>query len=91
MTATTRWNSADRFACRCCGKPAVGGRTHCGCETAAEPCCGFAGCKWPAKWSCRKLWGKGDTLKTCDGHKPDPAKRPAALKGLPFFYEVKPL
>lgn len=53
--------------------------------------CGFSGCKKPAKWACRQLWGKGGTLHTCDEHKPDPGKRPESLKHLPFFYEVKPL
>ncbi len=53
--------------------------------------CGFSGCKKPAKWEARKLWGKGSTLCTCDAHKPDASKRHASLQNLPFFYEVKPL
>jgi hypothetical protein len=50
--------------------------------------CGFSGCKDKAVWSCRKLWGEGGTLLTCDAHKPDPKTRPASLRHLPFFYEV---
>jgi hypothetical protein len=53
--------------------------------------CEFSGCKNEARWSCRKLFGKGDTICTCDEHKPDPAKRPESLKNAPFFYEVRPL
>lgn len=53
--------------------------------------CNFTGCKQPAKWECKQLWGKGGALLTCDEHKPDPAKRPESLKHLPFFYDVKPL
>ena len=50
--------------------------------------CQFAGCKDEVRWLCRKLWGKGGTLLTCDGHKPDASKRPEKLRNLPFFYEV---
>ena len=57
--------------------------------------CEFSGCKQPPKWECRKLWGQTNQPKgvilTCDEHKPDPEKRPANLKHLPFFYDVRPL
>jgi hypothetical protein len=53
--------------------------------------CGFSGCKRPAVWSCRQLWGKGGTLLTCDEHKPDRANRPESLNRLPFFYDVQPI
>lgn len=52
--------------------------------------CAFRGCKKPARWQARKLWGKGGTLCTCDAHKPC-ANRPASMQHLPSFYEVKPL
>jgi hypothetical protein len=52
--------------------------------------CEFTGCKREVKWACRKLFGKGGTIHTCDQHKPDPEKRPERLRHLPFFYEVKP-
>lgn len=52
--------------------------------------CEFSGCKKPAQWECRKLFGDKSTIRTCDDHKPDANKRPARLKNLPFFYEVKP-
>ena len=51
--------------------------------------CSFTGCKREARWECRKLWGGGGTLHTCDAHKPDAAKRPESLRHLPFFYDVK--
>ncbi len=53
--------------------------------------CDFGGCKHEAKWNARKLFGKGDTLHTCDQHKPDASKRPPSLRRLPFFYEVTPI
>ena len=57
--------------------------------------CDFCGCRKAAAWRCRKLWdaarGKDQTLFTCDAHKPDPEKRPASLRHLPFFYDVRPL
>ncbi|HYE20946.1 MAG TPA: hypothetical protein VEA69_21045 [Tepidisphaeraceae bacterium] len=59
--------------------------------TASPIKCGFSGCKKPAVWECRKLWGKGGVLFTCDQHKPDASKRPESLRHLPFFYEIKPL
>ena len=53
--------------------------------------CEFTGCKNRPRWSARKLFGKGGTICVCDAHKPDASKRPASLRHLPFFYEVKPL
>jgi hypothetical protein len=53
--------------------------------------CEFGGCKNEAKWECRKLWGKGGTLCTCDRHKPDASKRPESMRHLPSFYDVKPI
>jgi hypothetical protein len=53
--------------------------------------CGVAGCKRPARWSCRKLWGKGGVLLACDEHRPDASKRPPSLRHLPFFYDVQPV
>ncbi len=53
--------------------------------------CSFTGCKCRAKWSVRKLFGKCDTLYTCDEHKPDAGKRPPSLRHLPFFYTVTAL
>jgi hypothetical protein len=57
--------------------------------------CEFVGCKREAKWACRKLWDvvgrAGNTLHTCDEHKPDPDKRSEKLKHLPFFYDVQPI
>jgi hypothetical protein len=50
--------------------------------------CDFGGCKCAAKWIARKLFGDGGTLRVCEKHKPDPDKRPASLRHLPFFYEV---
>jgi hypothetical protein len=57
--------------------------------TAINIKCEFGGCKQEARWECRKLFGTGGTIRTCDAHKPDPNSRPAALRHLPFFYEVK--
>ncbi len=51
--------------------------------------CEFNGCKGEPRWECRKLFGKGGTILTCDEHKPDAAKRPEGLRHLPFYYEVK--
>ena len=53
--------------------------------------CEFCGCKQPAKWVARKLWGKGGEIRTCDAHKPGSARRPEGLKHLPNFYDVRPL
>jgi hypothetical protein len=53
--------------------------------------CDFAGCMNEARWAALKLFGKGGTLKCCDEHKPDPAKRPKSLRNAPFFYDVRPL
>jgi hypothetical protein len=53
--------------------------------------CEFSGCKCLARWSARRLWGKGGVLLVCDAHKPDVNRRPKALQYLPLFYEVKPL
>ncbi len=53
--------------------------------------CDFTGCKHAARWLATKLFGKGDTLRVCDKHKPDAANRPASLRHLPFFYRIAPL
>lgn len=53
--------------------------------------CDFGGCKCAAKWTARKLFGKGDVLKVCEKHKPDANNRPASIRHLPFCYDVQPL
>lgn len=53
--------------------------------------CEFTGCKHPAHWEARKLFGKGGAIFVCDRHKPDANKRPESLRHLPFFYDVKPV
>lgn len=54
------------------------------------PTCEFAGCKEPARWDARKLWGKGGSIRTCNEHKPG-GKRPESMKHLPSFYDVRPI
>jgi hypothetical protein len=53
--------------------------------------CEFKGCKHEARWTARKLWGKGGEIRTCDAHRPDPDKRSESLRHLPFFYRVEPI
>jgi hypothetical protein len=53
--------------------------------------CDFTGCRCEARWEARKLFGKGGSLKVCDEHKPDRAKRPESQQNLPFFYDVQPI
>lgn len=51
--------------------------------------CEFTGCKHEAKWQAVKLFGDRKTLHVCDQHKPDASKRPASLKNVPMYYEVR--
>lgn len=54
--------------------------------------CDFADCTNQAHWRCRKLFGKGGFLFTCDEHKPDASKRTSeTVKKLPMFYEITPI
>lgn len=53
--------------------------------------CDFTGCKCEAKWTARKLFGDGGTLRVCEEHRPDAQKRPASPRSLPFFYVVRPI
>lgn len=51
--------------------------------------CEFTGCKSPAVWVAHKLWGKGGTICTCDGHKP--GGKPGKVPPPRPFYRVEPI
>ncbi len=53
--------------------------------------CEASGCKADARWECTQTVGKRTTLRLCDQCKPNVDSRPAALRGLPFTWEVKPI
>ncbi len=58
--------------------------------------CWAQGCTKTATWECKKLWGAGGTVTSCDDHMPGSKadKNPDAIKELIAkrpFYECKPL